>query len=245
MRPVPALFLISIVSITLGAALPRTADAQAPAVSAPRPQIITSATGEAQLAPDRAAVYIGAQTRATSAAVAVRDNAQRQRAIIDALVGLGIPRSQISTEDYSVTPDTRFDPPTQKTTVTGYVVSNVVRVELQRIDQVGTVLDAALAKGANQINSLEFFASNSDSARHEAFAQAVSRARGDAEAIARAAGGTLGAVLEMASTGPGPRPVFRTLNASLPGPTPIEPGQQRVQVAISARFEYVPGRERQ
>ena len=51
------------------------------------------------------------------------------------------------------------------------------------------MLDAALANGANQINSLDFFASNADSARHEALGQAVVRARADAEASARAAGG--------------------------------------------------------
>ena len=49
-----------------------------------RPEIAASSTGEAQLTPDRAAVYIGVQTRASTANAAARDNAQRQRAIIDA-----------------------------------------------------------------------------------------------------------------------------------------------------------------
>src|SRR5690242_16651478 len=114
------------------------------------PVITASSTGEAQLTPDRAAVYIGVQTRASTANAAARDNAQRQRAIIDAIVALGIPRDQISTENYTVAPDTRYDQQTQRTTVTGYVVSNVVRVEVRRIEQVGTVLDTALAKGATR-----------------------------------------------------------------------------------------------
>src|SRR5256885_4105542 len=126
------------------------------------PEIVTSASGEAQLVPDRAAVYIGVQTRAPTAAAAARDNAQRQRAVIDAIVALGISHEQVSTENYSVAPDARYDQGTQRTTVTGYVVSNVVRVEVRRIDQLASVLDAALGKGANQINSLDFFASNSD-----------------------------------------------------------------------------------
>src|SRR5689334_20906293 len=207
------------------------------------PVITASSTGEAQLTPDRAAVYIGVQTRASTANAAARDNAQRQRAVIDALVALGIPREQISTENYSVSPDTRYDQSTQRTSVIGYVVSNVVRVEVRRIDQIGTVLDTALAKGANQINSLDFFASNADSARHEALAQAVARARSDAEAMARAAGGTLGSLVELGTADSGPRPVYSmqpaVAGARLAVPTPVEPGQQRVQVSVTAKWRFV------
>lgn len=231
--------LISVLSIAFVAGSASVADAQAVSPPAlPVPQIVTSGTGEAQVVPDRASIYIGVQSRATTAAVAARDNAQRQRAVIDAIVGLGIPRAQISTESYTVAPDTRFEPTTQKTTVTGYVVSNVVRVELQRIDQVSGVLDAALAKGANQINSLDFYSSGADSARQSALTQAVGKARADAEVIARAAGGSLGSLLEVTSMDGGPRPVYKALSAQAMA-TPIEPGQQRLQVMVSARWAFI------
>jgi len=237
-------WLFGAFSIVAAGALPLRAFAQTPGASPFRPVIVTSSTGEAQLTPDRAAVYVGVQTRASTANAAARDNAQRQRAIIDAVVALGIPREQISTENYSVAPDSRYDQATQRTTITGYVVSNVVRVEVHRTDQLGPILDAALAKGANQINSLDFFASNADSARHEALAQAVARARSDAEAMARAAGGTLGALVELGTSEMSPRPVYRVsayaLAASAAAPTPIEPGQQKVQVTVSARWVFVP-----
>jgi hypothetical protein len=231
-------------SIALVGATPATVLAQAAGASSSRPEIVTSATGEAQLTPDRAAVYVGVQTHASTAAVAARDNAQKQTAIIDAVVALGISREQISTENYTVAPDTRYDQSTQRTTVTGYVVSNVVRVEVRRIDQVAPVLDAALGKGANQINSLDFFASNSDSARHEALAQAIARARNDAEAMARAAGGSLGALVQLSTADVGPRPLSRVsdfaMAARAAAPTPIEAGQLKLQVSVSARWLFVP-----
>src|SRR6476620_10959274 len=95
-----SLALISVMSLRAAAQLtgPRP----------PEPVITASSTGEAQLTPDRAAVYIGVQTRASTANAAARDNAQRQRAIIDAIVALGIPREQISTENYTVAPDSRY-----------------------------------------------------------------------------------------------------------------------------------------
>jgi uncharacterized protein len=215
---------------------------QTPVRDSTRAEIVTAATGEAQLVPDRATVYVGVQSRAATAAVAARDNAQRQRAIIESIVAVGIPREQIGTESYSVAPDTRYDQTTQKTTVVGYVVSNVVRVEVHRVDQVASVLDAALAKGANQINSLDFFASNADSARHVALVQAIARSRADAEVMAQAAGGSLGALIELSTSDAGPRPVYRmaaTAGIASPMPTPIEPGQQRIQVSVSARWRFV------
>ena len=238
-----ALFAGCALSIAMTAMAPQRVLAQVVGNSPPRSEVVASATGEAQLTPDRAAVYIGVQTRALKANAAARDNAQRQRAIIDAVVALGIPREQISTESYSVSPDTRYDQATQRTSVIGYIVSNVVRVEVRRMDQIGTVLDTALAKGANQINSLDFFASNADSARHEALAQAVARARNDAEAMARAAGGTLGSLIELGTADAGPRPVYRMQVADAAmrtaAPTPIEPGQQKLQVNVTGRWQFV------
>jgi uncharacterized protein YggE len=163
--------------------------------------------------------------------------------VINAVVALGIPRQQISTESYSVSPDTRFDQNTQKSTVTGYVVNNVVRVELQRVDQVAPVIDAALAKGANQINSLDFSASNTDDARHRALTDAISIARGDAEAMARAAGGSIGTLLELSTSQEVPRPVFRAAApVSMAVSTPIEPGEQTLRVSVAARWQFVPAR---
>ena len=231
-------WMLSVLSTSIFAAT--TARAQAPVRDTARAEIVTAATGEAQLVPDRATVYVGVQTRSATAATAARENAQRQGAVIEAIVALGIPRDQIATESYSVAPDTRYDQSTQKTTVVGYVVSNVVRVDLRRIDQVASVLDASLGKGANQINSLDFYASNADSARHVALVQAIARARADAQVMAQAAGGSLGPLVELSTSDAGPRPVYRMATAALSvAPTPIEPGQQRLQVSVSARWRFV------
>jgi len=233
-----------VLSVAVTGAFAKRAPAQVTGtgVTSP-PAIVTSASGEAKLTPDRASIYIGVQTRAASASAAARENAQRQRAVIDAIVALGISREQISTENYSVAPEMRFDQNTQKSTVTGYVVSNVVRVELQRVEQVAPVLDAALAKGANQINSLDFFASNSDAARRQALAAAISTARSDAEAMARAAGGTLGPLLELGTADTGPRPVFKAMaGGAMASQTPIEPGEQTLRVSVTGRWQFIPAR---
>jgi uncharacterized protein YggE len=222
------------------------AAAQAPMMTPPPPHIATSAVGEARLTPDRANVRVGVQTRAATAAAAARENNTRQEAIIAAIKALGIPAEQITTESYSVYPETRSDREGQKPTVTSYVVSNVVRVEVRRTEQVGPVIDAALAKGANQVHSLEFFSSNSDAGRRQALANAIEKARGDAEAMARAAGGSLGMLLELSSSDMGPRPMFRVdqlrMGVAESRATPVEPGELTVQVSVTARWQYVAAR---
>lgn len=210
------------------------------------PQIVTSATGEVRMVPDRATIMIGVQTRATTAAAAATQNAQKQRAIIDAIKARGVAAEQISTAHFNVIPETRYDREGQAAPrTTSYLVANTVTVELRRIDQVGPVIDAALSAGANQINSLQFGVANADSARRVALARAVARSRADAEAMARAAGGTLGSLIELTSADqyvPGPpRPFDARLNVSMGEAvrTPVEAGEETIRAMVTARWQFV------
>jgi Uncharacterized conserved protein len=208
------------------------------------PQILAVGHGEVRVSPDRATIQIGVESRALTAAAASADNANKQAAVVAAIKRLGVADDQITTSNYSVTPEQRYDanhPPV----ITGYVVTNTVVVDVRKIASVGPVLDAALAAGANVISSLSFYSSNIESARRAAIAAAVSSARADAEAAARAAGGTLGGLIEV-NVGfyspPVPRPLMmnsaisaRTMQAD----TPISPGLQTISVDVTTRWRFV------
>ena len=213
--------------------------------SAQPAQITTSARGEARVRPDRATINIGVQTRAASAAGAAEENATRTEAVLSALRRLGLTSEQLSTVDYSVYPEMQYNREGQEPRVIGYTVRNSVRAELRQIAQVGAVIDAALGAGANTINSLSFSASNVDEIRREALGNAMQKARSDAEALARAGGGTLGRLLEIATAELGP-PIpmgaMARMDVAQAAPTPIEPGEQSVSAQVSARWEFIPGR---
>ena len=218
--------------------------AQATTLQSPVPQISTSANGEARVQPDRATIMFAVETRAQTAAKAGADNAKRQKAVIDSLRKRGIGEGQISTTGYSVAPEMRYDG--KQPQVVGYVARNTVRAEVGRIDQVGALIDAALAAGANVVSSLRFYSSKADDARKTALADAVAKARSDAETMARAAGGTLGTLLELSTSGAvrpmGEEFAMARIAAADAAPTPIEPGEQTVTVFVSARWAFVPGR---
>jgi uncharacterized protein YggE len=212
-------------------------------ISAP-PQVVTTGSGEVQLSPDRATVMLGVQSRAATVAQATSDNARRQRAIIDTLRALGLGSDQIATVNFSVSPEMQY-PPNQSPKVTGYVVNNTVRASLRRIEDVGRTIDAALTKGANEVSGIEFTSSRADSARRAAIAEAVAHARADAEVMAKAAGGSLGQLLEVASGVEPIRPFEATMaraRVAAAAPTPIEPGQLTVSATVTARWVFVPQR---
>jgi uncharacterized protein YggE len=212
-------------------------------VGPPVPSVVTSAQGEARVTPDRAIIFIGVQTRAATANAAAAENARKQQAVIDTLRALGIAANQFSTVEFNVYPDRVYNPERgdKAPRITGYNVSNTIRVEVRKLEQLGTLLDAALAKGANGINSLQFYASTADQARRAALAEAVGRAQGDADAIARAAGRCgVDEIIEL-STAEAVRPVVLERSMALRAqadqqPTPINPGEQTLSVTVTGRW---------
>lgn len=242
---------LSALVVGLALSIPRTAIAQSPASTylANMPAtLITSGQGEAKATPDRASVMVNVQTRGATAAAAATDNAQRTRAVLSALERLGLPREQLSTEGYSVYPEMAYDRNGGSPRVAAYVVTNTVRAETRQPAQAGAMVDAALGAGANMINSLSFYASSIEEPRRLAILNAVSAARADAEAMARAAGGSIGGLIELSTQGPTvpPRPMYDMAQmrkgAMGAEATPVNPGQQTVSVFITARWAFVPTR---
>jgi uncharacterized protein YggE len=210
----------------------------------PPSEISTSATGEARYVPDRASISMGVQTRAATAAKASADNAVKQRAVIDAIRALGIGAEQISTENFSLNAEQVYNPQAgdKAPRVTGYVATNTVRVEVKKVEQVGGLIDAAIAKGANDISSLDFHSSAPDSLRRVALANAYKQAAADATVLAQAAGGSLGELIELTtgsgSEGPTPRIMAMAKSASS---TPISVGEQGTSASVMARWRFVSG----
>ena len=185
------------------------------------------------------------QTRAATATEAAAQNATKQQAVLSALRALGLTNDQLSTVNYQVYPEQRYEQG-KDPVIVGYNVTNTIVADIRRLDQVGKVIDAALSHGANLISSLQFYASNTEASRRVAIGSAIQTARADAEAAARAAGGSLGALLEINVTGfipPQPRPLMmaRVADAQAQS-TPINPGEETLAVDVLTRWRFVPSR---
>lgn len=221
-----------------------TQDIQAP-LTATGPQIVVTGHGEVKVSPDRATIQIAVQTRAPTAADAAAQNATRQQAVLAALRSLGLTNDQLSTVNYQVYPEQRYEPG-KDPVITGYTVTNTVVADIRRLDQVGKVIDAALAHGTNLISSLQFYSSTTQAARRTAIGTAIENARADADAAARAAGGSLGGLIEInvvAVAPPQPRPVMMARAAGVAqAETPINPGEDTLSVDVLTRWKFVAAR---
>jgi uncharacterized protein YggE len=127
------------------AGLPSFAKAQQPAT------IVTTSHGEVDVKPDRAKVQFSVETRASTAAAAAADNSRRQRAVLDTLQKLGITADQMQTSNLQVTPEMVYPGQGLPPKVSGYVARNAVRVDVIKLEQTGTLIDAGLAKGSTGI----------------------------------------------------------------------------------------------
>jgi uncharacterized protein YggE len=226
------------------AAAPIAAQEPAPPIAREFPATISgSASSEVKFVPDRATIRISVQTRATSAAEAASQNARKQNAVLSALRSLGMSNEQLSTADYSVSPEYRYEP-NKSPILVGYTVTNSIVADVRDVAQIGKVLDAALANGANMVSSLEFYSSNTDAARRQAVASAVAKAKAEADVAARAAGGTLGTLMQLNISGgaypPPPRPMMASNFAGKSAEaTPINPGEQTITVSVTASWHFM------
>jgi uncharacterized protein len=217
--------------------------AQAPTPQGP-PTVNASGHAEATVTPDRATILVAVQTHASTAAAAAADNAKRTRAVLDTLHALGLTKDQTGTLGYNVAPQYSYD--NGKSHLTGYEAQNTIKVQLKVIADVGRMIDAALAAGADNISNLQFTASNVDSARRDALARATEQARGDALAMAKAINADLGPPLELtAESNGGIRfngPVARMSVQAAAAPTPIDAGPLTITVTVQGRWQLVSGR---
>ena len=209
------------------------------------PQIAVTGRGEVKVSPDRATIQVSVQTRATTAAAAAAENATKQQSVLAALRALGLGSDQLSTINYNVYPEQRYEQG-KEPVIVAYNVTNTILVDVRKLTQVGPVIDAALSHGANMITSLQFYASNTETARRSAIATAIEKARADAEAAARAAHGSLGTLIEInigAYSPPPPRPMMmsRVAGVAQMDATPINAGEETLSVEVSTRWRFVPG----
>lgn len=159
----------------------------APQQETPRPTLSVDGQGTGTAAPDMATVTIGVTTQGEDAAKAQNDNAWVSNQIQDAVRGLGIEEKDIQTRNYSFYPNYSTEKD-HRNEVTGYTVNNSVIVVVRDIKLTGKVIDAALNNGANEINSLDFSASNTKAVRKVALLNAIQDARDKADIIAKGLG---------------------------------------------------------
>ena len=201
--------------------------------------ISVDATGTVRVKPDTATVNLGVQAERPTAQEALAAAGTAAQGVIDALKANGISEDDIATTDLSLWPRTDDD----GKAIVGYTASNSVNATIRDLDKAGTTIDAATKAAGDdaRVNGISFSVSDPTAAAGEARAQAVARAKVQAEELAKAAGVKVGPVEQIATVSyDAPAPMSSVGGAEArDAAVPIQPGTQEVTARVTMVFELV------
>jgi uncharacterized protein YggE len=193
--------------------------------------VTVTGTGTVSAVPDQASFSFTVQTKAATAAAALSRNATVTRAVISAVEDAGVPEADIQTSQVSLDPVTSND----GTSIVAFTASDSIGVTKLAIAKAGAVVDAAVGAGATDVSGPSLEISSQDAIYAKALKAAVAQAKTKAQALADAAGLSLGAVVTIVEGGGVAVPLPFAQGAAK-DVTPIEPGTQAVQATVTVTF---------
>ena len=246
--------LKSTLPIALAASvLAMTAPMAAHAADAPEATLLSlTAEGHSTRTPDIASFTAGVASTGKTAGAAMAANAAQMNRVIAALKQAGIADRDIQTSNLSLNPTyaepvrlpngqvVQDGPPR----INGYRANNSISVRQRKLSEVGKVIDALVAAGANEISGPDFSVDQADAALDEARTAAMKTARARAELYAAAAGMHVGKIVSISESGgymPQPKMMYaRAAMADMAAPTPVAAGEVSLSISVSVQFKLVP-----
>lgn len=227
-----ALFILAVAALA-GVGRPeavRSAEGDSP----PQRTITVGGSASVTAVPDRATFTFGVDTRGQTASAALNESGAAIQRVVDAVKRAGVDGKGIQTQSVSLYPQTSSD----GRHIEGYAASASVVARLDDLDRAGPLVDAAVAAGATSVYGPSLERSDADELRDQALADAVADARTKAEALAKAAGGSLGDVISVTESGGSVPPVpYAGRDAIATAEMTIEPGTQEIQASVTVTFE--------
>ena len=227
----------SILVIGVGTALLSSCVLGRPAKEeAPVRSITVSGTGSVSVKPDMVSMKFIVKSTGWNCPQAAERNAINTTNTINAIKEAGVPESDISTYDYSITQDNSHNYAGE------YTVRNTIAVLIRNVDLTGKVIDAAVKNntGANGITSFEYLVSDKATALREARTLAIKNAQDAASLLAGASGCKVNGVLEIredyTSAGRGNDMLFKA-NSMGGTPTPIVEGNVTITSNVTVKYE--------
>ncbi len=135
--------------------------------------------------------------------------------------------------------------PCPPASIVGYTVTQSVDVKIRAFEKIGDIMSGVVSSGANQVGALSFTIDDPAKVQSEARADAIAKAKIQAEQVAKAGGFTLGRILGIQEGytpgvygGYGMGGVGAKMMSAEAAPSPtIQPGSQDVNVSVTMQYE--------
>jgi len=202
-------------------------------------QLTIVAEAELGQPPDIAHLSTGVITQAENANNAMRNNTREMDKVMTALKAAGIAERDIQTSGIHLDPQYRHLR-NEAPSITGYQARNSVLVTVREIARLGTVIDALVASGSNQVEGPYFSIDNPAPVLDRARLAALANARERAELYAGALGMKVRRIIRISEAN-NPQLMGRRMVAATmvqdTAATPIAPGETSLRAQVTVVFE--------
>lgn len=206
----------------------------------PTSTVTVAGTGTVSAAPDMAEITTGVVTQAPTAAQALAANSVAMERLLQALGALDVAARDIQTTNISVSPLRRQGRDGQPPEITGYEVTNQVRVKVRDLSRLGRVLDQQVGQGANLVHGIQFGQQEPFPLQDEARKRAMADARRKAELYAAAASLKVGRVLAVQEAGAAAPRSELAPRMTMAAAVPVAPGEQEIRASVTVTFTLEP-----
>jgi len=206
--------------------------------------ITVGADGSIKVDPDVAYVNFTVETRGKTAQEAQQANATKFASVEKTIYEtFAIDKKDVQTTGFNVQPEYNY---TEKDgqVLKGYVADHSVKVTYRKLDEVGKLLDALSASGANRVDGVAFGTEKQDQYELEALKQAMANAGAKANVLASSAKRQLGAVLNIVQGNvdsiPSPLTAEKAkvlASADSAAFTSVQTGQIEIDVSVTVQYE--------
>ena len=209
--------------------------------------ITVSGSATISVEPDLAILDMGVEAFGKTVSFARSDAAIAMDAIVSSLKSEGVLEKDIQTQRLNISPKYEWQEisigsqVTNKQVLTGYSVSNYVRVKIRDLDHVGKIVDSASESGGDfvRVNGISFNLEDTYNLMPQLREQAVQNAFMKANEYASAAGLSLGSITSLSEVGSSsPSSAIgnpmRAMSALIE--SPISGGELQVSLTVLAVF---------
>ncbi len=254
-RAITVSLVVALISASAASAVAQPVSAPAPRVANDRPTIVVTAQGDTTVQPDVATINAAITTTDDVAATASGNN----QAIFDALrsrvAPLGVDGANIRSTFYNLNFVPRPTPapsagrgtpaPSYPGARFGYTVNRQITLTVSNIDNVGRVVDAAVAAGVTGVNGVTYGVKNRKAAYDAALAEAMRDAESQAQTLAAAAHLRVAAIRQIQvgpsfpiNGFPAPAPGIRVV--AVPQTVISPPSSVDVRASVTVTYSLMP-----
>ena len=208
-------------------------------VAEPSPRLDVTGVGEVYVAPDEAVLTLGVRAEAERAGDAFDAAAASMRTVVET-VGALVAQERIRTTRLALEPRYDYDAAGGAPRLVGYEATATLEIRVDEPGDVGAVLDAAVAAGANEVVGIGWVVEDENAVRQQALDAAVDDARTNAQQVAEELGVTLGAPLSVRiraeESRPPPVMYERAAAEDTDGGMPVLGGEQTYRAEVDVTF---------